>query len=90
MGSIVKLATARGFSLKNCGRFTVTFTKYRISASPGKPLRDGGSVCLTCCVGVLATSGTMLENETLVLRLFEIWQELFKGICISGHQLANF
>lgn len=45
------------------GRFTVTFTKYRISASPGKPVRDGGKVDLMCCVGVFANSGIVLAKE---------------------------
>lgn len=46
IGRSVKIAIALGFSLKNCGRFTVTLTKYRISASPGKPTNEGGSVAL--------------------------------------------
>jgi hypothetical protein len=65
MGSNVKIAIARGFSLKNCGRLTVTFTKYLISASPGNPANDGGSAALMWCVAAVANSGIALEKETL-------------------------
>lgn len=81
MGRKVKFATARGFSLKNCGLLTVTLTKYRISASPGKPLRVGGSVALMCWVGVLANSGIALEKETLEMGLFDCWHCVLSGSC---------
>lgn len=71
MGSSVKFAVALGFSLKNCGLLTVTLTKYRISASPGKPARDGGSVALMCCVAVFANSGIVFEKETFESGLFD-------------------
>jgi hypothetical protein len=67
----VKFATALGFSLKNCGRFTVTLTKYRISASPGNPVKLGGSVALICCVGVFANSGIAFEKDTFEMGLFD-------------------
>jgi hypothetical protein len=70
MGSNVKFAIARGFSLKNCGRFTVTFTKYLISASPGYPAKEGGSVVLMWWVAALANSGIAFEKETFVMGLF--------------------
>jgi hypothetical protein len=56
--------------LKNCGLFTVTLTKYRISASPGKPVNDGGSVALMCWVAVFANSGIAFEKETVETGLF--------------------
>ena len=67
MGNSVKFATALGFSLNNDGLFTVTLTKYRISASPGNPVREGGSEDLMCCVGALANSGMVFAKE-----MFEI------------------
>ena len=77
----MKLAIALGFSLNRDGLFTVTFTKYRISASPGKPVKDGGNVVLMCCVGAFANSGMVFAKE-----MFEIgavacaWQEVFSVI----------
>jgi hypothetical protein len=68
---LLKFTTALGFSLKNCGLFTVTLTKYRISASPGKPPKLGGSVALICCVGVFANSGIAFEKETFEIGLFD-------------------
>lgn len=67
IGNSVKFATALGFSLNSDGLFTVTFTKYRISASPGKPVRDGGNVVLRCCVGALANSGIVFAKEIFVM-----------------------
>lgn len=84
MGSNVKFAIALGFSLKNCGLFTVTLTKYLISASPGKPDSEGGSVDLMCCVGVLANSGIALEKETLEMGLFVCWHTVLRGIFQLG------
>lgn len=78
----MKFATALGFSLNSDGLFTVTFTKYRISASPGNPVRDGGSVDLTCCVGVLANSGIVFAKEIFEIGAVDCcaWQEVFSGI----------
>ena len=79
IGRKLKFAIALGFSLKNCGLFTVTLTKYRISASPGNPPSVGGSVAFTCCVGVFANSGIALENETLEMGLFVCWHCVLRG-----------
>jgi len=79
IGSSVKIAMALGFSLKNCGLFTVTLTKYLISASPGKPASDGGSVLLMWCVAGRAISGRAFENETLGMGLFDCWHFVFRG-----------
>jgi hypothetical protein len=45
-------------------------TKYLISASPGNPVKDGGSVAFIWCVAALANSGTAFEKETFVIGLF--------------------
>lgn len=80
IGRSVKLAVALGFSLKNCGLFTVTLTKYRISASPGKPDKDGGRVVLMCWVGALANSGIAFEKETFEMGLLACWHTVLRGI----------
>ena len=79
IGRKLKFAIALGFSLKNCGLFTVTLTKYRISASPGNPPSVGGSVAFTCCVGVFANSGIAFEKETLEMGLFVCWHCVLRG-----------
>ena len=73
--------TARKFSLKNDGRCTVAFTKYRISALPGKPLSDGGSVLFTCLSVFLAISTRMPIMLRFVSMELVLAQSLLNGIC---------
>lgn len=57
----------------------MTLMKYSISAIPGNPLKDGGSVFLTCRVVSRAISTFSPVVTRLVRMLLVAVQELLKG-----------